>query len=237
MIEAYVIAWNEGETIHLTIKHYQRFCTRIVIYDNHSTDRTAEIAKSMGCAVKKFGVPGELSDSAYKEVKNNCWKDSRFDWVIVVDADEILYHHNITRIIDNSKANIFKTFGWNVFSHDMPVNDWLDITYGHHEANYSKSVIFKPKELHEINFHIGAHWSTPKGQLRYDDNLLTLFHYRNVGGPDRLVERHRQYRPRMSPENLQRNWGHHYLVEDEKRIKEWNEKYERSKTYLGAGIM
>lgn len=233
MIEAYVIAWNEEETIHLTIKHYQKFCERVVIYDNHSTDRTVEIAKSLGCAVKKFGVHGELSDSAYKEVKNNCWKDSRFNWVIVVDADEILWHPDLKNVVENSKGNIFKTFGWNVFSYDMPKEDWLEITHGHFEANYSKSVIFKPKELNEINFHIGAHWSTPKGQLRYPDEVLTVFHYRNVGGPERLIERHNQYRPRMSKENLQRNWGHHYIVEDEIRVKEWHEKFEKSGTYLG----
>lgn len=237
MIDCYIIAWNEEETIHLTIQHYQKFCNRIVLYDNHSTDDTCFIAKKLGCSVKKFGKPGELSDSAYKEVKNNCWKDSRFQWVIIVDADEILWHHNLKNVIDNTKGNIFKTFGWNVFSRDMPVNEWTEITYGHHEPNYSKLVIFKPKEITDINYHIGAHWATPKGQVKYADELLTVFHYRNAGGPERLIKRHEQYRPRMSKENLQRNWGHHYLEDDEIRVKEWNDKFEKSKTYLGAGII
>lgn len=51
-IEAHIIAWNENETIHLTIKHYQQFCSKIIIYDNYSTDNTRSICESMGCEVK-----------------------------------------------------------------------------------------------------------------------------------------------------------------------------------------
>lgn len=236
MIEAHIIAFNESETIHLTIKHYQKFCQRIVLWDNHSTDNTREISKSMGCVVKTFGFQGELSDRVYMELKNECWKKNHpgYDhrnWVIVVDADEILASPP-----PNTTATIFKTQGWNVFSYDMPKNDWLEIDNGHIENNYSKSVIFNPREIREINYHIGCHVATPKGNVIWSSETLYLFHYRNVGGPQRLIERHGLYRPRMSGENLQRHWGHHYMVEDKERIREWNEKYERSKPFLLAGI-
>lgn len=236
MIEAHIIAFNEAETIHLTIKHYQAFCQKIVLWDNHSTDNTREIAKAMHCIVKTFGVPGQLSDRAYMELKNECWKpihpghDKR-DWVIVVDADELLDYREV------KNCTIVKTQGWNVFSHDVPRESFLEITNGHYEENYSKTVIFDPKAITDINFRIGCHVSNPRGQVQWSDEILILFHYRNIGGPQRLIERHKLYRPRMSEENLQRNWGHHYLVSDEERIKEWEEKYARSKPLFGAGII
>lgn len=98
MIEAHIVAWNEAETIHLTIKHYKAFCSHIILWDNHSTDTTREIAKALGCTVKTFGKEGELSDRAYMELKNECWKKNhpgkdRRDYVIVVDADEILVNN------------------------------------------------------------------------------------------------------------------------------------------------
>lgn len=235
MIEAHIIAFNESETIHLTIKHYHKFCHRIVIWDNHSTDNTREIARSMGCVVKTFGKPGELSDSAYKDLKNSCWKKNNpgmdiRSWVIVVDADEILASPP-----PPTTATIFRTQGWNIFSYDMPKDDWLEIDTGHFENNYSKTVIFDPKNITEINFHIGSHISSPKGNVVWSDETIFLFHYRNVGGPKRLVDRHNLYRPRMSEENLQRRWGEHYLWEDEIRIKEWDEKYARSKPFSVVG--
>ena len=239
MSEAFILAWNEEETIHLTIKHYQNFCSSIVLMDNHSTDRTVEIAKSMGCKVKTFGVPGVLDDETYKNVKNECWKKShpgkdRRNWVIVCDADEILWYPPEEPI--GYACTIFKTYGWNVFSHEMPKENWLEITNGHHEPNYNKTVIFDPKQITDINFRIGAHVSSPKGNVIWSDDTLYLFHYRNVGGPQRLVDRHNLYRPRMSEANKAKRFGIHYLWEDEVRVKEWEEKYERSKHFVGVGI-
>lgn len=245
MIEAHIVAWNEAETIHLTIKHYQSFCAHIVLWDNHSTDNTREIAKAMGCTVKTFGKPGELSDRAYIDLKNQAWKKNhpgvdRRDFVIVCDADEILVAHKKTAPTINCALEygkkqcyaIFKTQGWNVFSYDMPKERWLEITNGHPEENYSKTVIFDPKQITDINFHIGCHVSKPKGNVLFSSEPLYLFHYRNVGGPQRLIERHKLYRPRMSEENLQRRWGEHYLWDDQIRVKEWEEKFQKSKPLL-----
>jgi glycosyltransferase involved in cell wall biosynthesis len=231
MIEAYLVAFNEEETIHLSIKHYQKFCSRVTILNNHSTDRTVEIAKSMGCRIRNFGTPGILNDRGYINIKNECWKESKYDWVIVCDADEILEEPKNL----HGPGTILKTQGWNVFSHETPKNDWLEITNGHPEDNYSKTVIFNPKQITDINFRIGCHVSSPRGNVIWSEETLTLFHYRNVGGPQRLVERHRLYRPRMSDENLQKNWGHHYLTSDEERIREWEEKYAKSKPFSQAG--
>jgi glycosyltransferase involved in cell wall biosynthesis len=251
MIEAHIIAWNESETIHLTIKHYQSFCSHIVIWDNHSTDNTREIAKSLGCTVKTFGVPGELSDRAYIDLKNECWKKKhggadRRDFVIVCDADEIIVMngpwYNFRRLsVKEPKASIFKTQGFNVFHENVPRESWLEITNGVPDGNYSKNIIFDPKRITDINYRIGAHTCSPKGQVIWSEETLWLLHYRNVGGPERLVKRHALYRPRMSKENIHRRWGHHYLEEvtDEIRVKEWHEKYQSSKPlelFSGAGI-
>jgi glycosyltransferase involved in cell wall biosynthesis len=247
MIEAYLVAFNEEETIHFSIKHYQTFCSRITILNNHSTDRTVEIAKAMGCRIRNFGTPGILNDRDYIDIKNECWKESRYDWVIVADCDEILSvpryaHGQVGRILqgfDYAKYNgqtLFKTQGWNIFSHDVPKDNWLEITNGHPDENYSKTVIFNPKQITDINFRIGAHVSSPRGNVIWSEETLTLFHYRNVGGPQRLIERHNLYRPRMSQENLQRNWGHHYLMTDEERIKEWELKYQKSKPFSLVGV-
>jgi glycosyltransferase involved in cell wall biosynthesis len=235
--EAHIIAWNEGETIALTIKHYQQFCARVVIYDNHSTDNTRQIALDLGCRVKSFGTKGILSDKDYLELKNNCWKGSRADWVIVADADEILWHPKLTDTLDRSTGNIFYTYGWNVFSYDMPKESFLEIQTGFYDANYSKSVVFKPKEISEINFRYGCHTSSPKGQLRYTTDVLTLFHYRNIGGPGRLVNRHALYRERLSEHNKLLGLGCHYLYSDEQRVKEWNEHYKNCIEYSHAGIL
>src|SRR5690606_32463251 len=88
-IHAYILTWNESDIIGLVIKHYQKFCDKITIMDNHSSDGTDKIAKSMGCEVRKFGTR-YFDDAENMKVKNECWKGSDADWVIVCDADEVL---------------------------------------------------------------------------------------------------------------------------------------------------
>lgn len=227
-IETYIIAWNEAETIALTIKHYQEF-SKVILYDNFSDDRTREIAEEMGCEVRMFGRAGELNDAEYLKVKNNAWKKSQADFVIIVDADEILQKPT------DFNGTIFKTKGFNIYSHDMPNLTYFEINRGHWDDNYSKSVIFSPKKINAINYTYGAHKCDPKGEVIYSPEVLTLFHYRCIGGPERIVKRHALYCKRMGHLNRTLGLGSHYLYDDNRRRKEWNEYYEKSYEYSQAG--
>lgn len=230
-IEAFIIAFNEAQTIHLTIKHYQQFCSRIVIFDNFSTDNTREIALSMGCDVRLFGQKGVLSDKEYLKVKNHCWKKSRADWVIVCDSDEILYHPNLQEALKED-CTIFTTYGWNVYSENVPREMFHEITDGYHDGNYSKSVIFKPTAIKEITYHYGCHACSPKGDIRYSKEVLTLFHYRNIGGYERLSKRHEMYRSRLSEHNKQLGLGIHYMFKESQRKLEWFQHLENCGPYV-----
>lgn len=220
-VEAHIMAWNEAETIHLTIKHYQQFCSRIIIHDNYSDDSTPAIAEALGCEVKTFGIKGVLSDVEYTKLKNNCWKGSTADWVIVCDADEILD-------FKDPSGTIIKTFGWNVFSYDVPRVKWSELSSGFYDPQYSKSICFKPKEISEINYVHGCHIANPIGNVQYSEKVITLFHYRNIGGFERLSKRHALYRLRLSRHNLKWNMGGHYLHSDERRKLEWEEQFAKS---------
>lgn len=237
-VEAHIMAWNEAETIHLTIKHYQKFCNRIVLHDNYSTDNTREIALELGCDVRLFGTKGVLDDREYTKLKNNCWKGSDADWVIVVDADEILDfgedNYQILARLRFEEYTIIKPQGWQVVSHDVPRGTWLEITNGFRYDQYSKLCCFNPQVLTDINYVHGCHIANPVPNIRIAREGV-LFHYRNIGGVDRLIKRHAMYRERMSDWNIRWKAGGHYLYEDQQRIKEWNEAYERSKPYYSHG--
>jgi glycosyltransferase involved in cell wall biosynthesis len=236
-IEAYIIAFNEAETIHLTINHYQNLGAKIKIFDNYSTDKTVEITKSMGCEVESFGVKGQLNDAHYLKIKNRCWKGSQADWVIVCDADEILYVSPIRlHKAKDSGFTIFNTIGFNVYSHDMPKDRYSDITTCIPDENYSKLVIFDPKRITDMMYQYGCHRASPCGQVVYSNDVLSLYHYRAIGGPDRMVKRHALYRSRLSDLNKTLGLGIHYTYKDERRVKEWHEYYERSVTYSQGGI-
>lgn len=251
MVEAFIVAWQESETIRLTLSHYNSFCEKVTLFDNYSTDGTPDIARDMGATVKQFGTPGVLSDDDYLTVKNNCWKKSKADWVIVCDSDEILWpgHQYIRQTLDKLRyygTTIPKTVGWDVYSHDMPKTSFLDIRNGFQNGNYSKSIVFNPKEIKEINYRLGCHVCKPTGNVWSSANEeFLVMHYRNIGGPQRLVERHAMYRPRMSQKNRQFGLGVHYMtpdmhhggITDEQRIKEWYQKYDGCCEWVKGGYL
>lgn len=240
IIHAHVICWNREDTIHLTIKHYQKFCDKVFIYDNFSTDRTREIAESLGAIVNLFGVAGSLDDGEYIRLKNKCWKGSIADWVIIVDDDEILYNEDLKFILNKGRvtgATIFKPQGISIHSNEMPKEDWLEIRQGRKDGNYSKLCVFNPAAIQEINYVYGCHNANPKGNVVYDKDQLYLLHYRSVGGVERLINRHAQYRERLSEINNKWKLGIHYSESDELKRKQWGESLEKSVKLSSLGIM
>lgn len=227
LAEAFVICWNEIETIQFTIDYYKSFCDRITFYDNHSDDGTREVIESNGCILKTFGQKGVLNDKDYITIKNSCWKDSKAKWVIVVDSDEIVYHSSIKRVLEESSGTIFHTQGYNMYSKEMPKESFLDLNLGVPNQDYSKLCVFSPK-ITRINYVYGCHEANPVGNIRFCDTHLKLLHYRNIGGPERLVNRHEEYRKRLSDFNKKWKLGVHYEESDEDRVKYWNRKYAES---------
>jgi glycosyltransferase involved in cell wall biosynthesis len=248
-IEAFILCWNESDILSMVIRHYKKFCDHVIIYDNYSTDSSQLIAESMGCDVKKFGKPGVLDDQAYLDVKNNCWKSSNADWVIVCDCDEILVPEYITleRIFNKlekhihgiGNTHIIKPIGWNIYSESMPTNDLLEITTGYFFENYSKCVMFSPK-LKEIGFEPGAHKCNPVADFDIIKSVSTqdtsaklyLLHYKHIGGVERLLKRNKEYMKRMSANNKRKGWGCHYWQPEAQTRREFAERLAISKPLI-----
>lgn len=211
----YFINWNDSFYLPFIKKHYGRFCQKIVMYDNYSDDDSVEIAKSLGIEVRFFGIPGELNDMHYLNVKNHCWKEERgaSDYVIVCDADEFLFFGSLARSCP-------KVIGYNMISDSLPVDDISEITTGYRDIDFDKQMIFDPNKIDEINYWAGCHKNVKSGKIETEGTMY-LLHMRHIGGVERLLERHRLYAKRMSKFNRESGAGHQYLHEEDKKRKDW----------------
>lgn len=246
-IEAFLVCWNEREIMPLVVKHYQKFCDKITILDNHSTDGSQELAIELGCVVIPFGTKF-FDDEENRTIKNNCWKGSDADWVIVADFDECLYFppilfdnaiHNVTYDIRafllqacREGKTIIKTIGWQIMSDEMPKYDLTEITNGYRFDNYSKSICFNPKEIKEINYNPGAHRIDPIGNVVFSEESLYVLHYKHIGGVQRTIDRYKEYQPRMSKNNRRRGFGCHYDRSEQSIREEWNERMLNSRPLI-----
>lgn len=82
-ISATIIALNEERNIARAIRSVG-FCEEVIVVDSGSTDRTVEIARSLGAKVVTNEWPG------YAAQKNFAASVARNDWILSLDADEAI---------------------------------------------------------------------------------------------------------------------------------------------------
>lgn len=80
-VTACIIAFNEEEKLEACIRSAS-FCAHVVVVDSHSTDRTRDIAASLGATVVERDWPGHIDQ------KNFAIDQATTEWVLCLDADE-----------------------------------------------------------------------------------------------------------------------------------------------------
>jgi glycosyltransferase involved in cell wall biosynthesis len=83
-LSAAVITFNEEDNIARTINAAKSVADEIIVLDSCSTDKTREIAESLGAKVYTQSWLG------YSEQKNLCNKKCSGEWILSLDADEEL---------------------------------------------------------------------------------------------------------------------------------------------------
>jgi glycosyltransferase involved in cell wall biosynthesis len=214
MITLFTICYNEEVILPFFIKWYRdRFkdC-KIVVYDNYSTDNTEKIALENNCEVIKYDSNGEIRDDLYLEIKNNCWKQAETDWVMIVDADEMLcIDENQLKNEQEIGTTIITFEGWNLItmSNDPDIID-LDLKVGSRAKQYDKYYLFNRTKIQEINYTAGCHWCNPIGKKVMSINTYLMCHFKALG-LNYMVNRYKEFATRMSQQNLSKGWGVHYL--------------------------
>lgn len=95
-----MVTHNEaGRYLRPCLEWLEKVVDRIVVYDDQSTDGTAEICDERGCAVnvRESSVPAFVTNEA--QFRSAAWRTlaaqvNKGDWVLCIDADEFLIATN-----------------------------------------------------------------------------------------------------------------------------------------------
>ncbi|MBS1565342.1 MAG: glycosyltransferase family 2 protein [Bacteroidetes bacterium] len=92
-VSAVIITYNEEQNIRRTLSQLY-WCDEVVIVDSYSTDSTLAICQEFGCEIysKKFEGYGEQKRFAVSKASN--------DWILCIDADEVLTDKLVAEIIN-----------------------------------------------------------------------------------------------------------------------------------------
>lgn len=193
-IEVFALCYNEEHILQAFIDHYKNnFNATITFYDNESTDNSLSIIKENGCNYISYDSGGTMDEKWLLEIKNNCWKNSKADFVIVCDTDEFL---EIPTDIEG--CTIIKTRGF-----DM-IGD-CDSRLGVFNEIYSKRIMFSPKHIEEINYWAGCHYCSPVGNI-VENEVHALMLHRKYISEEHIMKRHQHYSSRNSQYNRQNGY-------------------------------
>jgi dTDP-4-dehydrorhamnose 3,5-epimerase-like enzyme len=223
-IHLWALVWNEIRILPYFLKHYRPFVDRFYLYDDGSDDGSAEyLAAQPDVVLRRFSNDGSSFVAAAQRFNNHAWKESResADWVILTNVDELLYHPQLRRLLEDSHQHhvtLFPSRGWEMVTADFPTEGPLvrSANCGVPSKALSKISIFDPIAIEETNFSPGRHNAGLVGRLgRHRQPQIDLLHYKHLG-EDYLVQRYRELGARMKPGDVAARLGTHYSLAETK---------------------
>lgn len=177
------IMWNEEFMLPHFLKHYEKVADQIFIVDDHSTDRTAEIAKAHPkVTYSKYGYNG-FNEGEFSRTLEEYSRDYPVDWAVCVDGDEF-----ITGLEDLEwqGKGILKTKGYMMIGKTGRLEDCKKIRM----KSFDKPVVFTPRP--DLRFDDGRHGVN----LPTRDSNLELLHYK-YPSREYYLERNMEAYPRI----------------------------------------
>lgn len=219
-VRIYTMVWNEARLLPFFLDHY-KWVDRIVAFDNRSTDDTRAILKAApNVEVRDLDTQGLQSEEAHLYIRNEAWKEARgkADWILIADADEFLFHHDLPGCVGRLYAEgvtVARCYGWQMVAETFPDPKAgplvRQVRCGVQNSSYSKPVLFRPDQVVESRFGGGAHHSAPTGNVAYRGmGSLALLHYKFLGW-DYYWSRVREVRRRSDPAEVAVGWHSHLL--------------------------
>jgi hypothetical protein len=146
-IEIYALCHQEAKMIPYFMRHYNQY-GKVFLFEGHSTDGSKELAESLGATIIPIDTGNEIRDDIFTDLKNNYWKNSKADWVIMCDMDEFVYHPNFIEYLKTLECTIVYPLWYEMFSDVFPTTQgqiYEEINMGAITA--SKYCLFKPTEI------------------------------------------------------------------------------------------
>lgn len=205
---------NEAAILPYWLRHYAPLADRIVIFDDHSDDGTAELAAAYArVSVRPYPGAG-LDDQEFSDFAARTYPEARgrAQWVLWVDADELIYHPDLRGALARlltAGVTLPRVEGYSMFANAFPETDgqlYNAVTVGARAPFFDKPVVFDPKL--DLRWIPGKHaLAEPVDAERGGAAELKLLHFRHLGERYFSARNARNY-ARMSARNVVAGLGY-----------------------------
>ena len=202
----------------------------IYLLDNETTDGSIDLIRQRFPHVYNIPQLGKFSDLTVQWFKNQAWKQwsrGQVDFVIISDFDEVVYANDICAELQRMKdsggtiANLKALCAWCTDENFPQGTELIHKQPGilfRYDKQYDKKILFDPNRLTEINYGPGCHWCNPRGDVKWYDAPISMFHFSHLGLKYFLSRRATQG-PNLSEDNIRRGWGMEFIESPESLTK------------------
>ncbi len=194
-----MIIKNEEENLDSCLKSVQTLVDEIIVVDTGSTDRTMEIARSYGTKIHIFPWNDDFSSA-----RNESLKYASGEWILVLDADEVLDvndHTGIRQLIEAKGVDAYRMVQ-RTYLKRSTCADWIsleketELARGCHGYMNSHLVrLFRNNK--QICFKGRVHEQVEIDLLSRNKVIVTtdmpIHHYGNILSPDSLRNKQELY--------------------------------------------
>ena len=96
-----ILTYNEADVLARTMQAAAQVADELVIVDSHSTDNTLNVAEKNGAT--KIEVRNFVN---WADQRNWAMEQSKYPWVLFIDADEVLNEQLIQALFSSGKENL-----------------------------------------------------------------------------------------------------------------------------------
>ncbi len=228
-IELYTFCYNEMDIIKWAIDYWSMFADMVKGYDNGSTDGSLECLQQLKWVeVKHFQTDG-MNDLTVAQIKNNCWKSSNADWVVVCDMDEMLFSSEGVRTslarAKEQGIDIIYPQWFTLVSDEVPEHTgeflhrqrplWTP------KQTEAKPLIFQPAKFKEMNFCCGQHYCQPIANAEFfagHNGAIHCFHIERRLSPEYYIQKTKECQARRSEVNLKYGFGNQYSASESQML-------------------
>jgi hypothetical protein len=188
-IHVYSVMHNEAEILPYFLRHYGSFAERIFVWEDQSTDGTRQLLEAQSKVsvfnCEQHGIQDIWWVQALWPQYETLSRDA--DWIIVVDADEFVYHPQLLEVLQREKeagTQLIHAQGFTMLADKTPTTNgqiYDEIQRGVPDRWSGKWIVHSP-DIH-IRFQSGRH-----GKPKYEAGVkarahtgIRILHYRWLG--------------------------------------------------------
>jgi hypothetical protein len=191
-IDVYTICRNEARMMPYFLRHYETFANRIFVWDEDSNDGTHELLTAhpkVTLLPYPSDCPRGMQDNYWATHQWQQYKElsrGRADWVMIVDADELIYSLDLVGTLRDCRArkvDVLVCRNFIMVAEEFPVTNgqiYDVVKLGLRDGTCDKWCTFNPAI--DVTFKPGRNRNPAQLSTNAVEwNRLLLLHYRNLG--------------------------------------------------------